>query len=300
VRATAGADGRGLLLLLEAEEDHGDVVAASISVGGVDQLGDGAAQAAALGQDPLDLLLVDHRGQPVAAEEKDVPGAGGEGHRVHRHPLLGTQRAGDHRALGMLLGLLVGKPSLAAELLDQRVVLGEALELAVAEDVGAAVADVGEADIVAAHHRGGQRGPHPGAGRVALGELVDLMVCLAEQVLELSLGRAVLGEVAFEGPHGDAGGDLTRLGPAHPVRHREDRSARVVGVLVGVALLAGVSLLCLFGGLEHLVRYPGISGTKRNSVSPIRIRSPSASSASPCSCCELSKVPLVELRSSTK
>jgi hypothetical protein len=42
----------------------------------------------------------------------------------------------------MLLGLLLRQPSLPAKLLDQRVVLGQALQLPVAEDVRAAVTDV--------------------------------------------------------------------------------------------------------------------------------------------------------------
>ena len=62
----------------------------------------------------------------------------------------------------MLLGLLLREPSLATKLLHQRVILGEALELALAQNVRAAVADVPERDLIATDHRGGQGGPHAG------------------------------------------------------------------------------------------------------------------------------------------
>ena len=53
----------------------------------------------------------------------------------------------------MVLGLCVGQPALAAELLDQRVVGGQQAQLAVAEAVGAAVADMADDDVVAVHER---------------------------------------------------------------------------------------------------------------------------------------------------
>ena len=48
----------------------------------------------------------------------------------------------------MVLRLLVGEPALTAELLDQRVVGREEPELAAAEPVGPAVADVREAQLL--------------------------------------------------------------------------------------------------------------------------------------------------------
>ena len=84
----------------------------------------------------------DHRGQPVAAQQQHVAGAHRVGPGVDLDLGLGPERAGDDRALGVLGGLLVGQLAAPDQLLDQRVVLGEALERAVAEQVGAAVADV--------------------------------------------------------------------------------------------------------------------------------------------------------------
>ena len=128
------------------------------------------------GEDRGDVLVVEHRRQPVGAEQEDVAGAGAEGHRVDVDLRLGPERAGDHRPLRVLGGLVAGQLALAPQLLDQRVVVGDLLELALAEDVGAAVADVAEADLVAVQQRGGQRRPHarsarsrPGRGRRSRG-----------------------------------------------------------------------------------------------------------------------------------
>ena len=196
----------------------------------------------------------------------------------------------------MLLGLLVGEPALAAQLLDQGVVLGQPLQLAVAEDVGAAVADVAERDLVVPEQRRGQGGPHPGAGGVLLGELVDLAVRLLGDLLELALGGASGRSIsALEGAGRDPRGDLAGLRAAHPVGDGEQRRAGEVGVLVRVALPAGVGLVRLLGDCVSIR-----TTSKRNSVSPIRITSPGVSSASPWSSRELSRVPLVEFMSSTK
>ena len=107
-------------------------------VGGVVQ----ARRAASVGGD---LVVRQHRREAVRAQQVDVPRPGLVGHRVHLDLALGPERPGDDRALRMVLGLLVGEPALAAKLLDQRVVGRQQLQLAVAKQVGAAVADVGEA-----------------------------------------------------------------------------------------------------------------------------------------------------------
>ena len=128
------------------------------------------------GERPRDPVVLDHRRQPVGAEQEDVARAGAEGERVDLDLLLGAERPGDDRALRVVLGLLVGQPPLAAELLDQRVVRGQQAQLAVAPQVGAAVADVREGDLVALDDRRGERGAHARAAGVVLGEAVDALV----------------------------------------------------------------------------------------------------------------------------
>ena len=164
------------LPLLEAEGDHGDVVAPAGLVGACDQLGDRVVErfrAAHHGGDPV---VLDHRREAVGAEQEHVVGTRAEAERVDVDRGLGPERPGDDRALRVVLGLLVGDPALAAQLLDQRVVGSQHAQLAVAPQVGAAVADVGERDLVALDDRGGQRRPHPGTARVVLGEAVDALV----------------------------------------------------------------------------------------------------------------------------
>ena len=102
----------------------------------------------------------------------------------------GPERARDDRSLRVLLRLLLGQAALAQQLLDERVVLGHALEPAVAQQVGAAVADVGEGDLARSDVGRRQRRAHAGSARVALGERVDLRVGLLHRAFELAL-RAV-------------------------------------------------------------------------------------------------------------
>ena len=134
--------------LLDAEQHDRDVVPPAGLVGLVDQRVAPPRRAICVGREDLRTrLLGDHRGEAVAAEQQDVPGAHRIGPRVDLDLGLGAQRARDDRPLRMLGRLGLGQLSLADQLVDQRVVLGEALQLAVAEQVGAAVADVGDGQL---------------------------------------------------------------------------------------------------------------------------------------------------------
>ena len=115
---------------------------------------------------------------PSEQSRKTSPGRGRDGLHVDLDLRLGAQRPGDDRALRVVLGLGVGELALAPHLLDQRVVAGEALELAAAQPVGAAVADVADRDLLVGgvDDRGGDRRPHPGQRGVVVGEVVDLAV----------------------------------------------------------------------------------------------------------------------------
>ena len=80
---------------------------------------------------------VDHRRQAVRAEQEDVPVLGLDGERVDVDVGVGAERAGDHRALRVDLRLLRRQLAAPHELGDERVVVGQLLELAVAQPVGA-------------------------------------------------------------------------------------------------------------------------------------------------------------------
>ncbi len=179
----------GVVGLLEPEGDHRDVVATTGLVGLGHQAGRRLVEVPRRLQHLGDALVPDHRRQAVRADQEHVAGAGAEGERVDLDLGLGAQRPGDDRPLRMILGLLVGEPALAPQLLDQRVIGGEQPELAVAIDVGATVADVRERDLVALHHGRGQRRPHPRMALVVLGEAVDALVCGLGDRAQVRLAR---------------------------------------------------------------------------------------------------------------
>jgi hypothetical protein len=163
----AGAD------LLEAQQHDGDVVPSAGLVGGGDQRLARVTQARMGAQRGGDLLLGEHRRQAVAAQQVDVSGAGAEAAGVDLDRALGPEGTRDHRALGMLDGFLGREPPLAHQLVDERVVVGEAQQLAFAQAVGAAVADMRDCHLAIADVDGSQRRPHAGMLGVGVGELVD-------------------------------------------------------------------------------------------------------------------------------
>jgi hypothetical protein len=252
-RQRAEATGRRRLLaggvgsaadLLEAKQDHGDVVAPAGLVGGVDQRATALAQRGGRADDLRDAPLGDHRRQPVAAQQVDVPGRAAPGGGVDQHVGLGPQRARDDRALRVRVGLLRRELPAPAHLLDERVVLGQTHELVTAQAVGTRVADVGDRDVVLADVRGRDRRAHPGALLFGLRHLVDARVGLVHASGEqlLAAGPAIGAQAALEDLDGESGGDLAGLRAAHPVGDDEDRRARVVGVLVGAPGAAGVGM----------------------------------------------------------
>ena len=109
--------------------------------------------------------------RPSRADQVDVAVAPRPREAVGLDALLGAQRARDDRALRVLVGLLGRELALAHELLDERVVVGQALEGPVAQAVEAAVADVGDGEVVLADVGDGQRRAHAGARVVGLGGL---------------------------------------------------------------------------------------------------------------------------------
>ena len=96
------------------------------------------------GEDAGDLEVGEFAGEAVGGEQEEVAGLRGVGGDVGLDVGLGADGAGDDVADGRSLGLSGGEEAGAELLFDQRVVLGEEFERAIAEAVAAAVADVGE------------------------------------------------------------------------------------------------------------------------------------------------------------
>ena len=103
---------------------------------------------------------------------------------------LRPERAGDHAALRVDLGLLLGELAAVDELADERVVAGEAGELAVAHQVAARVADMGDDHLVLGDVGGGARRPHALPRRVDARHLVDALVASRMVATRPSSGRA--------------------------------------------------------------------------------------------------------------
>ena len=207
----------GVVGLLEPEGDHRDVVATTGLVGLGHQTGRRLVEVSRRLQHLRDALVPDHRRQAVRADQEHVAGAGAEGERVDVDLGLGAQRPGDDRPLRMILGLLVGEPALAPQLLDQGVVGGEQPELAVAIDVGATVTDVRERDLVALHQRRGQRRPHPRMALVVLGEAVDALVRGLGDRAQVRLARLSLAERTADSNESAAILDATSPAWAPPI-----------------------------------------------------------------------------------
>ena len=75
-------------------------------------------------------------------------------------------------------GLLLADLALVDQRLDPAVVVGELLELAVAQQVGPAVADVGQAELGAVEQGAGDRGAHAVERGVGLDQVGDPVVGL--------------------------------------------------------------------------------------------------------------------------
>ena len=151
----------------------------------------------------------------------------------------------------MLSRLLGGELALSHELLDQRVILRQPRELTVAEQVGAAVADMGDRQVRVVQVSRGERRTHPGPFALGGGKLVDPLICRLHRLREPLLGAPVLRKPLLEGLDRDPRRDLPGLCPAHPVGDDEHRGPGIHRVLVVPALEPGVRLLCRVGGAEH-------------------------------------------------
>ena len=128
------------------------------------------------------VVVVDHRREPVRAEQEDVAGLGPRPRTCRRRRRVGAERARDHGALRVQLGLLGRELAAADELGDERVVVGQLLERAVAEQVGARVADVADRDASSVvDERDGHRRAHPRGRGVVARALVDAAVRLLDQ-----------------------------------------------------------------------------------------------------------------------
>ena len=140
--------------LPDAHEDASDVVLAALLVGQLDEL---ARRLVAVLFFEVGLELgdvVDVPMQPVRGEQELVAGEELEHEGVDLDALVDPDRARDRVLLRDLVDLLLGQAPAADELVVDGVVLGDLLDLAVAAEVDAAVADVGHEPVRAGDEKG--------------------------------------------------------------------------------------------------------------------------------------------------
>ena len=280
---------------LDVDDDHRDVVGPAVMVGRLDQPLRRLAGVVELAQDRGHLVASHFVGQAIRAEHHPVAGAELELPHVGLHLGRYPEGPGEDVALGMDRRLLLRHLTVAHPLFGQAVVGGDLGHLALGEDVGPGVPDVGQREHVpalrAAHQRhGGQCGPHPPEVGVELALLPHGGVRLRE-----GLAQPVHGRCPFEGAvqrlDGNARRHLAADVTAHAVGDRVQ-----VRALERQILVDGADPPHVGGGPRPQHRQRETSKT----VEPIWSRSPLPSRTAFLICSELTKVPLVEPRSSTQ
>ena len=169
----------------------------------------------------------------VAAHEDAVAGLGGELEEVGLLVADAVEGLEDEVAVRVGPRLLLGDAPLVDERLHEGVVVGELAQLAAAVEVGAAVADVADAEAGAVEERDGRGG----GGAVEVGVLLDQ---LGDPVVGAVHGPGELAEDVLVGLlvelaqrlHGGAGGQVTAYGAADAVADRQQPGPGVAAVLV--------------------------------------------------------------------
>jgi hypothetical protein len=245
VAVTRGCRRRGLVGGSHLQQHDRDVVGAAGGVGGLDERGHGRSALIVLAQQARQLALVDLTGQPVGAQQHLVAGLQRHGRRgVDRDAVLDSDGAGQHAAVGVHRGFGAGDPAVADHLLDQGVIGGELGELCVAQQVGAAVADMGHVQTVLADHGGGQGRAHARQLGVGLTVFQHDAIGLGDG-LGQGLRGGLRGRVArplqtLDGPQCAARCDLAAGVAPHAVGNGHDGGPGVVTVLVAGAHTANV------------------------------------------------------------
>ena len=228
--------------VLDHVGDHdGDVVRAAALQGELDEPLGGTVRVRRL-QGLGDGLLVHDAGQPVAAEQVTVALPQLAQRQVGLHALAAVERLGEQGPLRMPFGLLEGDPALVDHALHERLVVRDHRQLALAQQVGAAVADVRDAEAAAGGEQHRERRPHPvelGLGGDHVAQLLVGLLHGRREDVEQVDADLVLVEVGQRGDRGRAR-HLAGGVPAHAVRDDREPGTREGGVLVALADVAHV------------------------------------------------------------
>ena len=188
----AGGPARSLVVLADRRQhDDGDVVDPARSVRGLHEPVGGLLRLLAVLEDRLDLVLGHHAGETVAAEQQAVAVEQRDRVLVDLDLFVGAEGPGEDVLVRVHLGLGLGDLARLHHPRHERVVRRELAELAVAEQVRARVADVGDQRAGAVDLGRRERRPHPGETFVLDGAIPDRAVGAADVVRERApaLGR---------------------------------------------------------------------------------------------------------------
>ena len=177
--------------------------------------------------DARNLGLGDVAVQTVAAEEDAVAGAHVFDEEVGGDLGLGAKAAGDDIALGVVAGLFLSEDARADLLSHPGMVARDLAKGAVAQDVGAAIADVDEEGARPDEDDGHASGAHAAVVGVVAGVAIDGDIGLADSAGQGGEGVVVGRFVVFvaDGVDADVAGDLAGGIAAHAVADDEERAA---------------------------------------------------------------------------
>ena len=238
-RSAARGHGRATGGLEHLDDDDRDVVPAAGGVGGVHQRLRGRLGVVGAEDEAGDLLVGHLVDQAVGAEQVAVAALGGEQPRVDGDRRFHAEHPGHDVAMRMLAGLLGGDLAGGQHLLHVAVVPGQLAQLAVGQEIGAAVADVGQHEPVAVvARRGGdegERGAHAPRGRILERAPVHRLVGRPDDVRHRGHGGDLGIEAGLDGLERDRAGHLAGGVATHAVGHREHARRGEHPVLVGLA-----------------------------------------------------------------
>ena len=184
---------------------------------------------------------VQHAGA-VAAQQQPVAQLELEHEEVGLEVVAAVDRLEDEVLVRVDPRLVLGDPALVDEGLDEGVVVGQLAQLAVAEQVGAAVADVAHADPLAVEERDGGGGAGAVEGGVLVDQLGDPVVRAVQRVADqpeqvalagVRTGRGLLELAQLRDRR--AGRDVAAGRAADTVADGDEVRADVPGVLVVLA-----------------------------------------------------------------
>jgi hypothetical protein len=200
----------------------------------------------------------------VAAEQEHIAGIELVVGEVGLHAVVGAEGTDDHVLHFGLLGFFHGHETAADLLHHKGVVVGELDDIFVADEVDAAVADIGDGEEIAIDGDGHDGGTHAGMIRIARAGFVDGLISglngagegdraggeALEAVPADGSGAVILAEKVEDSIDADFAGEFAEGLASHAVADDEDSVAKVVAEIV-LVIFADETDVGDAGGLDQ-------------------------------------------------